>query len=104
MSAACSGSPQGPGHSGAFACNLPLDAPDPRTMTLIRALPPIDPTERPRNPSVREQLQQLEAVAREEIEELRQLADARPAPHAPAGELLGMAWDLGLDGEALKHP
>ncbi|HYQ23300.1 hypothetical protein [Stenotrophomonas sp.] len=73
-------------------------------MTLIRALPPIDPNERPRNPSVREQLQQLEAVAREEIEELRQLADARPAPQAAAGELLGMAWDLGLDGDSLKAP
>lgn len=70
-------------------------------MTLIRALPPIDPNERPRNPRVREQLQQLEAVAREEIEELRQLADARPAPSAIAGELLGMAWDLGLDGDSL---
>ncbi|WP_313440386.1 hypothetical protein [Stenotrophomonas sp.] len=73
-------------------------------MTLIRALPPIDPNERPRNPGVREQLQQLEDVAREEIQELQQLADARPAPPAPAGELLGMAWDLGLDGDALKHP
>jgi hypothetical protein len=41
-------------------------------------------------------------VAREEIEELQQLADARPAPPAPAGELLGMAWDLGLDGDALR--
>lgn len=102
MSAAFSGSPQGPGHSGAFACNLPLDAPAPRTMTLIRALPPIDANERPRNPGVREQLQQLEDVAREEIQELQQLADARPAPPAPAGELLGMAWDLGLDGDALK--
>ena len=102
MSAACSGSPQGPGHTGAFACNLPLDAPDPRTMTLIRALPPIDPNQRPRNPGVREQLQALETVAREEIEELLQLADARPAPPAPAGELLGMAWDLGLDGDALR--
>jgi len=102
MSAAFSGSPQGPGHSGAFACNLPLDAPASRTMTLIRALPPIDPNERPRNPGVREQLQQLEDVAREEIQELQQLADARPAPPAPAGELLGMAWDLGLDGDALK--
>lgn len=70
-------------------------------MTLIRALPPIDPDQRPRNPGVREQLQALEAVAREEIEELRQLADARPAPPALAVELLGMAWDLGLDGEAL---
>ena len=102
MPAACSGSPQGPGHSGAFACNLPLDAPDPRTMTLIRALPPIDPNQRPRNPGVREQLQALETVAREEIEELQQLADARPAPPAPAEELLGMAWDLGLDGDALR--
>ncbi len=102
MSAACSGSPQGPGHSGAFACNLPFDAPDPRTMTLIRALPPIDPNQRPRNPGVREQLQVLETVAREEIEELQQLADARPTPPAPAGELLGMAWDLGLDGDALR--
>ncbi|AWH53471.1 hypothetical protein C1924_09900 [Stenotrophomonas sp. ESTM1D_MKCIP4_1] len=70
-------------------------------MTLIRALPPIDPDQRPRNPGVREQLQALEAVAREEIEELRQLADARPAPPVLAVELLGMAWDLGLDGEAL---
>ncbi|WP_079221855.1 hypothetical protein [Stenotrophomonas maltophilia] len=71
-------------------------------MTLIRALPPIDPNQRPRNPGVREQLQALETVAREEIEELQQLADARPAPSAPAGELLGMAWDLGLDGDALR--
>ncbi|HAI46429.1 MAG TPA: hypothetical protein DCM50_06965 [Stenotrophomonas sp.] len=71
-------------------------------MTLIRALPPIDPNQRPRNPGVREQLQALETVAREEIEELQQLADARPTPPAPAGELLGMAWDLGLDGDALR--
>ncbi|AWH37146.1 hypothetical protein C1929_10475 [Stenotrophomonas sp. ZAC14D1_NAIMI4_6] len=71
-------------------------------MTLIRALPPIDPNQRPRNPGVREQLQALETVAREEIEELQQLADARPAPPVPAGELLGMAWDLGLDGDALR--
>ncbi|MGE8259334.1 MAG: hypothetical protein ACN6RJ_07910 [Stenotrophomonas sp.] len=71
-------------------------------MTLIRALPPIDPNQRPRNPGVREQLQALETVAREEIEELQQLADARPVPKAPAGELLGMAWDLGLDGDALR--
>ena len=73
-------------------------------MTRLRALPHIDADERPRDPSVRERLQQLEDVAREEIEELRQLADARPAPPAPAGELLGVAWDLGLDGDALKHP
>lgn len=71
-------------------------------MTLIRALPPIDPNERPRNPGVREQLQQLEDVAREEMQELQQLADARPAPSGLANELLGLAWDLGLDGEALK--
>jgi hypothetical protein len=49
-------------------------------MTLIRALPSLTDTERPRNASVREQLQQLEEVAREEIRELQQLADARPAP------------------------
>jgi hypothetical protein len=47
-------------------------------MTLIRALPSLTDTERPRNASVREQLQQLEEVAREEIRELQQLADARP--------------------------
>ncbi|WP_353101048.1 hypothetical protein [Stenotrophomonas lactitubi] len=71
-------------------------------MTLIRALPPINENERPRNAGVREQLQQLEDVAREEIQELQQLADARPAP-LPADEaLLGLAWDLGLDGDALK--
>ncbi|WMJ69145.1 hypothetical protein [Stenotrophomonas sp. 24(2023)] len=71
-------------------------------MTLIHALPPIAPNERPRNPGVREQLQRLEEVARAEIQELQQLAGARPAPPATAAEVLGMAWDLGLDGEALK--
>ena len=79
MSAALAGSPQGPGSTGAFACNPPLDASCTRTMTLIRALPSLTDTERPRNASVREQLQQLEEVAREEIRELQQLADARPA-------------------------
>lgn len=102
MSAACSGSAKGPGTVGAFACNLLLDATCTPAMTLIRALPPIDEQQRPRNADVRQQLQQLEDVAREEIQELQQLADARPAPPAPAGELLGMAWDLGLDGDALK--
>ncbi|MEF8765821.1 hypothetical protein [Stenotrophomonas sp. A3_2] len=71
-------------------------------MTLIRALPALTDTERPRNASVREQLQQLEDVAREEIRELQQLADARPAPSRVDEALLGLAWDLGLDGEALK--
>lgn len=70
-------------------------------MTLIRALPPIDPSQRPRNPSVREQLQQLEDVAREEIEELQRLVDARPAPAAQTDALLSLAWDLGLAGDAL---
>jgi len=71
-------------------------------MTLIRALPSLTDTERPRNASVREQLQQLEEVAREEIRELQQLADARPTPSRADEELLGLAWDLGLDGEALR--
>lgn len=71
-------------------------------MTLIRALPALTDTEPPRNASVREQLQRLEDVAREELLELQQLADARPAPSRADDELLGMAWDLGLDGEALK--
>ncbi|HEL3173462.1 TPA: hypothetical protein UME34_000007 [Stenotrophomonas maltophilia] len=71
-------------------------------MTLIRALPSLADTERPRNASVREQLQQLEEVAREEIRELQQLADARPAPSRTDDALLGLAWDLGLDGEALR--
>lgn len=71
-------------------------------MTLIRALPSLSEPERPRNASVREQLQQLEEVAREEIRELQQLADARPAPLPAGEELLGLAWDLGLDGEALR--
>ncbi|EMF60578.1 Hypothetical protein EPM1_1381 [Stenotrophomonas maltophilia EPM1] len=102
MSAALAGSPQGPGSSGAFACDPPLDASCTRTMTLIRALPSLTDTERPRNASVREQLQQLEDVAREEIRELQQLADARPAPSRADEALLGLAWDLGLDGEALK--
>ena len=70
MSAALAGSPQGPGSSGAFACNPPLDAFCTRTMTLIRALPALTDTERPRNASVREQLQRLEDVAREELLEL----------------------------------
>ncbi len=70
-------------------------------MTLIRALPPIDASQRPRNPSVREQLQQLEDVAREEIEELQRLADARPVPPAQADALMSLAWDLGLGGDAL---
>lgn len=70
-------------------------------MTLIRALPALTDTERPRNASVREQLQQLEDVAREELLELQHLADARP-PSRADDELLGLAWDLGLDGEALK--
>ena len=52
-------------------------------MTLIRALPALTDTERPRNASVREQLQQLEDVAREELLELQHLADARPAPPEP---------------------
>ncbi|MCL1420619.1 hypothetical protein, partial [Enterobacter hormaechei] len=64
--------------------------------------PSLTDTERPRNASVREQLQQLEDVAREEIRELQQLADARPAPPRADEALLGLAWDLGLDGEALK--
>ncbi|MEN5286040.1 hypothetical protein ABE494_08850 [Stenotrophomonas lactitubi] len=71
-------------------------------MTLIRALSPINENERPRNASVREQLRQLEEVAREEIQELQQLADARPAPAVAGDDLLGLAWDLGLDGDALK--
>ncbi|CRQ40501.1 hypothetical protein [Stenotrophomonas sp. FR010] len=71
-------------------------------MPLICALPSLTDTERPRNASVREQLQKLEEVAREEICELQQLADARPAPSPADDELLGLAWDLGLDGEALK--
>ncbi|WP_312308588.1 hypothetical protein [Stenotrophomonas indicatrix] len=71
-------------------------------MTLIRALPPIDENERPRNAGVREQLRQLEEVAREEIQELQKLADARPAPPAAGDDVLGLAWDLGLDGSALK--
>ncbi|WP_329847776.1 MULTISPECIES: hypothetical protein [Stenotrophomonas] len=71
-------------------------------MTLIRALPALTDTERPRNASVREQLQQLEDVAREEIRELQQLADARPARSRVDEALLGLAWDLGLDGDALK--
>lgn len=52
-------------------------------MTLIRALPALTDTERPRNASVREQLQRLEDVAREELLELQQLADARPTPPEP---------------------
>ncbi|MDV3514285.1 hypothetical protein [Stenotrophomonas sp. C1657] len=71
-------------------------------MTLIRALPPINENERPRNADVREQLRQLEAVAREEIQELQKLADAHPAPPAAGDDVLGLAWDLGLDGEALR--
>ncbi|MFT4409754.1 hypothetical protein ACLMOV_09025 [Stenotrophomonas muris] len=71
-------------------------------MTLIRALPALTDTERPRNASAREQLQRLEDVAREELLELQQLADARPTPSRADDELLGLAWDLGLDGEALK--
>ncbi|MCI1092931.1 hypothetical protein [Stenotrophomonas geniculata] len=71
-------------------------------MTLIHALPSLTNTERPRNANVREQLQQLEDVAREEIRELQQLADARPGPSRADAELLGLAWDLGLDGEALR--
>ena len=65
-------------------------------MTLIRALPSLTDTERPHNASVREQLQRLEDVAREELLELQQLADARPAPPRADDELLG------LDGGALK--
>lgn len=102
MSAATAGSPQGPGSSGAFACNPPLDASCTRTMTAIRALPSLADNDRPRNASVREQLQQLEEVAREEIRELQQLADARPAPPAAGDDVLGLAWDLGMDGEALR--
>lgn len=102
MSAAAAGSPQGPGSSGAFACNPPLNASCTRTMTAIRALPSLANNDRPRNASAREQLQQLEEVAREEIRELQQLADARPAPSRADDALLGLAWDLGLDGEALK--
>ncbi|MGH8099238.1 hypothetical protein [Stenotrophomonas indicatrix] len=71
-------------------------------MTLIRALPPINENERPRNAGVREQLRQLEEVAREEFQELQKLADARPAPSAAGDDVLGLAWDLGLDGSALK--
>jgi len=71
-------------------------------MTLIRALPPINENERPRNAGVREHLRQLEEVAREEIQELQKLADARPAPPAVGDDVLGLAWDLGLDGSALK--
>ncbi|WP_329840202.1 hypothetical protein [Stenotrophomonas geniculata] len=71
-------------------------------MTLIHALPSLTNTERPRNANVREQLQQLEDVAHEEIRELQQLADARPGPSRADAELLGLAWDLGLDGEALR--
>jgi hypothetical protein len=71
-------------------------------MTLIRALPPINENERPCNAGVREQLRQLEEVAREEIQELQKLADARPAPPAAGDDVLGLAWDLGLDGSALK--
>jgi hypothetical protein len=71
-------------------------------MTLIHALPSLTNTERPRNACVREQLQQLEEVAREEIRELQQLADARPAPSRADEALLGLACDLGLDGEALR--
>ena len=72
-------------------------------MTLIRALPPINENERPRNAGVREQLRQLDEVAREEIQELQKLADARrPAPPAAGDDVLGLAWDLGLDGSALK--
>ncbi|EPJ6836176.1 hypothetical protein QEK78_004604 [Stenotrophomonas maltophilia] len=75
-------------------------------MTLIRALPSLADTDRPRNASVREQLQheqlqQLEEVAREEIRELQQLADARPGPSRADEALLGLAWDLGLDGNSL---
>lgn len=101
MSAAFSGSAEGPGSPGAFACTLALDHADPRSMTLIRALPPIDASQRPRNPSVREQLQQLEDVAREEIQELQRLADARPAPPAQTDAMMSLAWDLGLGGDAL---
>ncbi|WP_041864514.1 hypothetical protein [Stenotrophomonas maltophilia] len=71
-------------------------------MTVIRALPSLADNDRPRNASVREQLQQLEDVAREEIRELQQLADARPGPSRADDALLGLAWDLGLDGEALQ--
>lgn len=72
-------------------------------MVLISAPPSsLTDIERPRNASVREQLQQLEKVAHEEIRELQQLADARSPSPGTAGELLGMAWDLGLDGDALK--
>lgn len=102
MSAASPGSVQGPGSAGAFACDPPLDASCKRTMTLIRALPPINENERPRNAGVREQLRQLEDVAREEMQELQKLADARPAPVVAGDDLLGLAWDLGLDGDALK--
>ncbi|SFR75786.1 hypothetical protein SAMN04487782_0063 [Stenotrophomonas maltophilia] len=72
-------------------------------MALISAPPSsLTDVERPRNTSVREQLQQLEEVAHEEIRELQQLADARPSSPGTASELLGMAWDLGLDGDALR--
>ena len=46
MSAAPSGSVRGPGSAGAFACDPPLDASCKRTMTLIRALPPINENEK----------------------------------------------------------
>ena len=100
MSAALAGSPQGPGSSGAFACNPPLDASCTRTMNLIHALPSLTNTERPRNASVREQLQQLEEVAREEIRELQQLADARP----PRRGRTRRCWARrGISGWMAKH-
>ncbi|KAF1017174.1 MAG: hypothetical protein GAK31_00433 [Stenotrophomonas maltophilia] len=100
MYAARSGSTQSPGHAGAFAYAADV-VNDGDAISLVHPLPPLAP-HTPDRPSTREQLARLEAVAHQELAELKRLLDARPAATRPADELLGMAWDLGLDGDALK--
>lgn len=67
-----------------------------RAMTLIRA--PLRPSMINRAPGATRACARaaakLEEVAREEICELQQLADARPALSPADDELLGLAWDL----------
>ena len=79
MQAVAEAREEGPGTAGAFACPPPPAA---RT-------------------SAREQLQQLEQLARAELALLQLRAAAQPATAMPCPEQASVAWDLGLDAADL---
>jgi len=79
MQAVAEAREEGPGIAGAFACPSPVAA----------------------RLSAREQLQQLEQLARAELALLALRAATQPATAMPCPEQASVAWDLGLDAADL---